>query len=308
MSGDPYFVAQTREIAFSHPGWRTVVMDLTESRPRLMKALSMARALPRVDAWYQCGGHLLLHHQLGFRYALRLGIPIVLHWIGTDVLKAPPSLASGGGLLKLARRMTHWVTAPWLAEELSRIGIDADFVPFTGQKRKAYLASVPPRLPSRFTVVTGIPEERPNFYHWPDISRLAAEFPEIEVLVVRAEGGFAAGCPPNVRFLGWVQNMYDVYARSTVAVRMTRHDGYTGSVQEPLILGRHVVWTYPFPGALLARDYDDLRGHIRRLIELHDNGRLEINLEGRDYIRRNLDPDQLAAGMRNKLAACLEAS
>ena len=107
-------------------------------------------------------------------------------------------------------------------------------------------------------------------------------------------------------FEGAVDDIEAIYARCTVAVRMTRHDGLTGSIQEPLLLGRHAIWTYPFPGVRQAEDYPALRLHIEQLLELHESGRLDLNLEGRHHIQEHLHPETLAQDVRRRLTSLLE--
>ena len=51
-------------------------------------------------------------------------------------------------------------------------------------------------------------------------------------------------------------------------------------VLESLGHGRHVLWTYPFPGCIEARGAEDARNHIARLHALHEQGLLRINEEG----------------------------
>ena len=78
-------------------------------------------------------------------------------------------------------------------------------------------------------------------------------------------------------------------------------DGYASSVQEALLLGRHVVWTYPFAGALPANNYESLHKHVKRMLELHQQGKLGINFEGREYIKQNLPPELLVTQLQKKI-------
>jgi hypothetical protein len=308
LSGSPGFVAQSKDIALTHPDWAVEVVDFTRTRSRILQSVLLTRALRRADLWYQIGGYFSAKHEMAYRLALGLGVPVTIQWLGADVLLAKRHFKPGCRRTRLAQRMTHLAVAPWLADELRTLGVNATFLPRTSRTRREFLQSEPPALREQFTVVTYIVEEQPDLYGWQHIRRLAMEFPDIEVLVSRAEGKFASDAPGNVKFLGWVSDVRDVYARATVAVRMTTHDGYAGSIQEPLLLGRYAIWTYPFPGVLVARDYDELRSHIVELRGRHRSGALSLNLAGRDYIRRHMDPDALILRLRAELEGRLHSS
>jgi len=234
-----------------------------------------------------------------------LGIPIVIHWIGTDVLNVTKYFDKNPGSIKVAQRFIHWATAPWLVDELRELGIEASFVPSPSKKRSMFLSQAPPKLPNRFTILTYIPDSKPEFYGWDRILRLAKDFPEIDIVVVRGEGKFIKDFPPNIKFLGWVDNMYDIYKNCTAVVRITKHDGYAGTILEPLILGRYAVWTYPFPGVHQAQDYSSLRSYIESLLKLHRKGLLKINTKGREFIQQNLNPELLSIQLQEKIIKIL---
>lgn len=307
MSGSDYFNRQTREVALYADYWRVTQLDRSRIPFRPLAALVLLNYLLGSDLWYQSYGIHAWYGEVFTRTAVALGVPQVIHWVGDDVLSAGPYLKGRPRFLKFlqgAGGISHWATAPWLVGELEQIGIEAEFVPFTSRKRKRYLLMEPPDFPEQFTVLTSIPEQHPRFYGWEHILRLAEDFPEITVKVVRAGGGFSDRKPANLHFAGWVDDMFNVYANSTVAVRMTEHDGLSGSIQEPLALGRYAVWTYPFPGALLAKDYPTLHNHITGLLNLHRQGLLKHNQAGRRYIKENLDPQVLAENLERKLRQC----
>jgi hypothetical protein len=89
---------------------------------------------------------------------------------------------------------------------------------------------------------------------------------------------------------------------------MTEHDGYGGTVQEALSLGRYAIWTYPFPGAFLARDYSSLSYYVSHLYNLHKEGNLTINEVGRTYMLENMHPKYLIANIAQGLRDILKNS
>ncbi|MFC2106168.1 hypothetical protein ACFLS0_05415 [Candidatus Bipolaricaulota bacterium] len=267
-------------------------------------ALCLMWALRRADLLYLISGMLSRRVKILYWVTRLLGVPVLVHWIGGDVRSATKHFEKHTHAPRAVKRHIHWAAAPWLVEELRGIGIEAAFVPFTSRKKAEFLSLDPPRLPNRFTILSYLPDHRAEFYGWDKVVRLAHDFPQAQIVIVRGEGAFVDECPPNVHFLGWVDDIYDVYRDCTVVVRMTEHDGYSHIVQEALLLGRYVIWTYPFPGALQAKDYPSLRDHIDDLIARQDQGVLEVNGEGRAFIERNLNPDTLSKQLRDRLREC----
>lgn len=298
VTGTPYFVREVGRIAFDASSWSAPEMP---SRRDASGWTRFFETLEGFDVWYRIGGLFARGWMEKYARAVRLGIPVVVHWTGSDVLALARFLRRHAGARDHARRFAHWATAPWLVDELAALGIEASFVPFPIHKRVRYVEQTPPPLPERFAVYTYVPDESPRLYGWGHVRRLARAFPEIDVHVARGEGRGLRRAPRNVHFWGWVEDLDELYARTTVAVRMTRHDGLTGTVQEPLLLERHAVWTYPFPGALRAKSYRELAAHVGRLLDLHRAGRLEPNRDGRRYVRDHLDPNALARDVRDRM-------
>jgi hypothetical protein len=55
-------------------------------------------------------------------------------------------------------------------------------------------------------------------------------------------------------------------------------------VLESLGHGRHVLWSYPFPGCVQVSSAADACEYISRLHSLHQQGRLGLNQEGSLFI------------------------
>jgi hypothetical protein len=79
-------------------------------------------------------------------------------------------------------------------------------------------------------------------------------------------------------------------------------------VMEALGHGRHVLWSYPFPGCRQVHSASDAREEILRLHALHRWKRLPINHEGaRAMVEGGYMPAQLRNRIRNRLEALLES-
>lgn len=305
VTGEPYFVRQL-QAQLSFPFLDIMWLPDLKRISRVRRAWVLFRALRSADVWYQLQG--CAGRGWSCELALRLGVQVVLHWLGTDVTDALRYFQAHPNHTSLLRRMTHWTFSPWLAEELSVLGVKAHFMPFPQAKAARGLQSAPPPLPERFSVVTYIRDERPLFYGWQKVLALAHVFPDIPVQVLGTRGQFATETPPNVEFCGWIDDPLPVLETNTVLVRMTEHDGLSGLVVEALALGRHVVWTYHLPGVHQVRDEAQLIAEIQRLYQAHQRGELSLNLEGREYVATQLHPQRAVEHIAKELYAVADAS
>jgi len=229
------------------------------------------------------------------------------YWIGSDVLNTLRD-ASLGHLTRAfdaARRETHFAGAPWLAEELATVGIDAEFVIFPGEMP----TSAPPPLPDQFTVLSYVPDARFAFFGGDEILAAAGAMPEVQFLIMGGHGP-ASGAPPNVAFLGWRQDTADLYARSSVVLRLVPHDNIGLTAREGLAYGRHVVYTQPLPNTIRIRTGSsaDLIAVLRELYGRHVDGRLELNDVGLTYVRREFDERATTRHLAERLVAAVSSS
>jgi hypothetical protein len=306
LTGLPYFVRELQQWLTIDKGWDTRAIDLGAIASRGSRAITILSGVRRSDVWYQVWGHA--GEARWFSLATQLGVPVVMHWVGHDVLQAQRYFPQARRSLSLAQRFTHWAGAPWLVEELGAIGIRSEFVPLPLGQSAQNLARPPDPLPPSFTVLTYFPDTQVADYGGELVIQLAVEFPSVRFLVVGARGAELTNVSGNVTFLGWVENMVEVYARSTVLVRMTPHDGYGGTVQEALAAGRYAIWTYPFPGALRAHDYTTLRAHVLDLLRRHQSGHLTLNEEGRRYMVSYMRPEALAEEIGSRLGRIVSSA
>ena len=227
--------------------------------------------------------------------------PVVMHWVGTDVLKALDAHTQGRISRRLSQSCIHWTEVPWTAKELASIGIQARVMPLTSAE---FPATLPP-MPPEFTILTYF-DGRPQFYGFEHLRRLAEDFPDVPVHVVGDCDLRQQDVPINMKLLGRVENMHEQYAQCSVYVRMTQHDGLSFMVLESLGHGRHAIWTYPFEGVLLANDYQSLRDHVDRLLSLHRKKELRVNDAGAQFVRREYYPDKIADNLRRRMAEVID--
>ena len=191
--------------------------------------------------------------------------PFIWHWIGTDICNFQEYSRKGwkGFLVRLAAHRwatSHLADSPELADELKAIGITADVVRLLPESIEAGIEP----LPQCFSVLSYWTDGRKDFYGGNIVFQLAEEFPHIEFQVLAASGR-GETAPANVKFLGYRQDMSEIYNRASVLIRIPQHDSLSAMVLEMLAKGRYVIYNKKLPGCHFAGDLQEAR---RALLEV----------------------------------------
>ncbi len=250
--------------------------------------------------------------------------PVLLQWIGTDVITAtwknrPPfydpglektipiedSLTEGlFGFPKAMVQLTlrfhraflsflkahvtrHIACAPKLSKDLKTVGIAADTVPVLNHVSPALLP-----LPEKPALLSYIgfqaSSDKRNFYGWQSLLRLAGDFPQITFYVI-GRGPSMDAVAPNLVFLGYVDDIERVLAKVTGLLRITYDDGMPRLVMEALAKGRYVIFTGDFPCTAKVTTYEEIREAVRDII-----GRTRPNAQGMRFVRDHYNAREVA--------------
>jgi hypothetical protein len=264
---------------------------------------AMARDLYSCDLAYQIGGRVTIGKFL--RIAKTMGKnKIVMHWIGSDTLSERHVVAEGRAAPWIVERIHHWADSEWLLEEVQALGLRADLVALPSP----LVPQQPTPLPKEFAVLLYVPDtESGRLYGLDRMLDVAASLPHIRFELVGLRNGQIAAPPPNMRVQGMVP-MAEMFRRTSVLWRPARHDGLSFMVMEALGHGRHVLWSYPFPGCVHVKNSEEARNEIVRLHSLHQKGRLDINCAGvRGLEQIGYMPAQLKSSIRARLESILES-
>ncbi|MBV8636786.1 MAG: glycosyltransferase [Candidatus Eremiobacteraeota bacterium] len=220
--------------------------------------------------------------------ARHYNVPVIVIWAGSDVSAA----GKDPGTLEIVKDEGHVNIADgeWLVDELREFGIEASYDPVTAIEAAAKIAP----LPREFRVVTYLPEPRRAFYGEKSVYAVARACPDVSFSVVGA-GHANPAAPPNVRFLGYVDNMAHVLDTSTVLLRLPEHDGKSMLVLEALARGRHVIWTYDFPGVHHATSLTAAIQMMQALRDDHRRGTLGVNRAGHQFVQEHFSRGTIAA-------------
>jgi hypothetical protein len=247
----------------------------------LANLASMANALRRCDLVYQIGGRVSTGKFL--RAAKLAGKDrIVMHWVGSDTLDQKIETNAGRSDPWVLNSIHHWADSPWIFKEVESLGISCELVPLPS----ARVPARPLAMPKEFSVLVYVPSvERTELYGLDMIFAVARNLPQISFELVGLRDGPLRDHPPNIRSHSRIANLSAFYERASVVWRPARHDGLSWMVLESLGYGRHVLWTYPFPGCTRVESASEATAEIQRLYELHKNHKLAMNHEGVAFIQ-----------------------
>lgn len=288
-SSNSIFFSRLKNLV-SESGVKVEEVALPEKKTDVLRgAWRLKRAEPKI-----------VHYLWGSSHPLIYIIPkllrkkVIIHWIGTDVLHVT-SMKEGifdTLLRKIAYKMVdlHLVEFEPLASELRPLGIEAKVIPLMPDMP---LLQEDITWPSKDAVLVYLPERRPEFYGSSIVFRLAEELPEIKFLIV-AHAGEGAPQLPNVKYLGWVNDMEGVWEQVKVYLRLTKHDGLSHTVIEALARGKHVIRSREFPYCRQARTFKEAKDALKDILRQN-----QPNIEGMHYVRSQFEPSKIAQEYRN---------
>ncbi len=269
----------------------------------LMGWLRLAPALARADIVYLISTRVDIGSpQDRFLHVRRR--PVVVHWVGTDVLIALEEHAKQNISTRLVEAPHHWCDAPWLVDELRPMGIRAEYVPLP----IPVLEAEPSPLPAQFRALMYLPVDAfdREVFDMETLLRLPVELPEVEFILIPSPAeSLPQPLPANLQTPGWVNDMDTLYSEVSAVVRLVSHDGMSFMVLEALSRGRHVIYTYPVPHVLHASGFEAVAAAIRELAARHHAGTLTLNDEGRHYALSHFNRETLIDDLDFRLSKLL---
>jgi len=217
--------------------------------------------------------------------AVSLGRPLVRWWVGTDVFNALER-----PLIAESARSSRWMfsrqiaVSPHLVDELETIGIQAQYIPSVCELDT--VATVLNNVPG--SILVYLPGKRREFYGSDLVEEAIKAYPDIEFVIV-ADEAHSLAAYPNVRSMGWVSDMEEIWDSVGGLLRMTSHDGMPRMVLEALRRGKHVIYAWPFPGCILAESRDEV---FRALDDFRRQ--TSVNLDGISQVQKLLASDPAA--------------
>ena len=210
-------------------------------------------------------------------------IRVVCHWIGSDVLKLRDEKRRNAFFRAYPDwKLNHLAVSKPLSDELAQYGINAEVSPNITDN----VIAKPEPLPAKPGVLSYWTDKRANFFNASIVLDLAKCFPNIPFRVVGATGK-GLNKPSNVRFLGHLKNMSEVFRQTTVYIRLVPHDGSSMMVAESLARGRYVLYSLPFSYCEKAAGLNECKEKLATLLR-----KKEPNFAGAEYIRTQFGPEK----------------
>lgn len=214
------------------------------------------------------------------------GTSCILHYIGTDVVVASRSRWNRF-ISRFNTQLSQSVlcVSPGLSAELGQIGIFAKTLLYSAPNLN--INSLYPPMPVTLTILVYLPKERESFYGLDIVKKLIHNNEDINFILLMNDGS-SIGPKHNVEYLPRSNDMQNIYAKTSLLLRMSIHDGFPSMVVEALSFGRQVIRNYPTPFCHHATGLDDVQ-------EIIDQFKLKcpVNYEGANYARKYFSEETL---------------
>lgn len=242
--------------------------------------------ITNADLLYMIGGGV--NNSKTIDIALLLKKTIVLHWSGTDVLKAAEEILSNRHNPKYINKIIHLCEVDWIKEELLELGIQAKILPRTTFETPRHYQI---NRSTELKVLLYINKARPLFYGIDNLIYLAKDFPHVEFRVAGIDD--YPDIPSNIQLLGWLKSMNKEYEYCSVYIRMPKHDGIAYSVIEALGYGKIVLRNKKFPFCQDFNSYPDLKQKFESIVMKFHQKYIPPNLLAIDFITSEFNEENV---------------
>lgn len=250
--------------------------------------------IPQSDLVFSINGSMTRSRV--FDLALRKKVPVIMNWVGTDVLKAIDAHKNGRAVMEYKEKAVHYCEVDWIRDELSEIGIVPEIVNFASFDNEFELK----QPEGKFTVLTYISDGRAEFYGIKSILKLAENNPDVRFLIAGTKADAYHPLPDNVEALGWVTNMDELFNMSHVCIRFPEHDGLSTFILEALARGKEVLYKYPFHHCHHCNDDQGLEEEMKKLLSEFNTGKWKVNAAGAEFIRNEFSSEVILNGLINR--------
>ncbi|MEQ8324576.1 MAG: hypothetical protein RIC15_01125 [Vicingaceae bacterium] len=246
------------------------------------------------DVVYSINGSLLNSNV--FNLALWAKKRLIMHWVGTDVLKAEMAIQSGTYRSDYIERAEHLCEVEWIREELKALGIKAEIQNFVAFEKDMK----PATRPENFNVLSYLHPDREEFYGIKELITCAETFPEIPFYLV-GTSAYDQTTPANMKFLGWINNLDEMIEKAGICVRIPQHDGLSSFVLESLAKAKFVAYKYHFPFCDPCSNAQELIKIVEEKRQLFESGSPFENSGSSEYISKEFDKDKIYGSLLSRL-------
>lgn len=219
----------------------------------------------------------------------------VIVWVGGDVnytINRPPEVSkilkkNLDRILKVPK--TRYVSiSSFITKSLTSLGLSFKMVPFMGAKFSNFKPV--PKGPCIY-LYTALSVEK--YYGYNFYTRLMKKYENIKFIVTCCHIEYQrllrtkSTLKYNIKSYSKEELINDIYPQCFIGLRLTDHDGLSGTVQELGLLGIKTVHNGCSPSALNYSSFEDICAHIDR--EMKTIG--QVNVELADQVKKYLTVD-----------------
>lgn len=252
--------------------------------------------IPRADLIFSINGSL--NTSKVFDLALKHNIPLVMNWVGTDVLLATEAVSKNNFIDHYRTKAIHFCEVKWIQEELSKIGIVAQIQNFATFPKKFEIKNF---ATESLNVLTYINDNRKEFYGIREFLKLANHFPQIHFYIAGTKAEDYSPIPPNLTALGWIENMDEYFDLCQVTIRFPEHDGLATFVLESLAKGKLVLYKYDFNHCIHTPTLDSMLEELELINDSFNQKTLKPNLGGVEFIENEFSEEAIFNSLLNRL-------
>jgi hypothetical protein len=256
--------------------------------------------VPRADLVFSINGSL--NKSSIFDLAIARGVPLVMNWVGTDVLLAKEAYNKKTYISKYINKAVHFCEVSWIKDELELINIKAVIQNFASFP---VLCNVVKFETSALNVLTYINDNRQEFYGIEEVLRLANLFPNINFYIVGTKAANYLPLPSNIYALGWIDKMDVYFDICQLVIRFPEHDGLANFVLESLARGKHVLYKYDFFHCEHTPNFDSLVLKLSEFVLRFNENNLKPNLEGFNFVKNEFSEDVIYKSLLSRLQSLI---
>ena len=280
--GLPLFAERLQKnLAEFYPEGKFIQLNTYYSKWDKIKSLWL---IPKADIVFSINGSIT--HSKVFDLTLKNSIPLIMNWVGTDVLRAIEAYKNNSFNSDYIQKAIHYCEVSWIQEELKAIGINAEIQNFASFDKCFHLNA---NQNEKFTILNYIADEKPEFYGIEQYLELAESRPDLDFLIAGTKAEKFYPLPGNVKALGWVENMDEVFSKTHLCMRVPEHDGLSTFILESLARGKQVIYKYKFDFCFQGENTKDIGNHIDVLYDNFLKGEKLENLAGKEFVEKNFN-------------------
>ena len=252
--------------------------------------------IPKADCIFSINGSITKSKV--FDMAFKNNVPVIMNWVGTDVLIAINAFKQGDYNKEYISNAIHFCEVDWIKEELEKVGIDALVSNYMCFDKKLDNSNC---LNKKLSVLSYVSNKKPDFYGIKEIITLAKKNPNINFNIVGTEALDYYPLPNNINAHGWVEDMNSIFNDVHICIRFTQHDGLSNFVLEALSRGKQVLYNNRFNHCIYSKSEEDLHNNLFQLYKDFTNNNSLHNQKGIEYIQSNFNSNKIINELIDKI-------